>query len=304
MTVPCHPLPASTIQILFQDMARALCDRPEETPAQREARTTATVRLVLGFEPRDGVEFMFSTVAVGHFSLILDAMRDVFQGQTDSVKARTKSGIVVLDRAMLTMVKEFRMARARPVAEEARREAAARTETARATPEAAPRETTLETTRKAPAEAPADTAGNTSVQAETSPAEARPDTAPSLAETRPDTAPSLAETRPDTATVAFSLPEPSPAADTTDAWPMHPHAGAGASAARFAAVLSQAGMAYAGMAQDGMAQDGEPPDTLEENFMAFQEAFRAMAETLEEARSHDRLVLETNALDQMTREPV
>ena len=297
MTVPCHPLPASTIQILFQDMARALCDRPEETPAQREARTTATVRLVLGFEPRDGVEFMFSTVAVGHFSLILDAMRDVFQGQTDSVKARTKSGIVALDRAMLTMVKEFRMARARPVAEEARREAAARTETARATPEAAPRETTLETTlettRKAPAEAPADTAGNTSVQAETSPAEARPDTAPSLAEARPDTA-----------TVAFSLPEPSPAADTTDAWPMHPHAGAGASAARFAAVLSQAGMAYAGMAQDGMAQDGEPPDTLEENFMAFQEAFRAMAETLEEARSHDRLVLETNALDQMTREPV
>ena len=154
MTVPCHPLPASTIQILFQDMARALCDRPEETPAQREVRTTATVRLVLGFEPRDGVEFMFSTVAVGHFSLILDAMRDVFQGQTDSVKARTKSGIVALDRAMLTMVKEFRMARARPVAEEARREAAARTETARATPGAAPRETTLETTLETTRQSP------------------------------------------------------------------------------------------------------------------------------------------------------
>ena len=68
--------------------------------------------------------------------------------------------------------------------------------------------------------------------------------------------------------------------------------------------MAYAGMTQDGMAQDGMAQDGEPPDTLEENFMAFQEAFRAMAETLEEARSHDRLVLETNALDQMTREPV
>ena len=63
-------------------------------------------------------------------------------------------------------------------------------------------------------------------------------------------------------------------------------------------------MAYAGMAQDGMVQDGEPPDTLEENFMAFQEAFRAMAETLEEARAHDRLVLETKALERTVPEPV
>ena len=220
MTATCHPLPPSTIQILFQDMARALCDRPEETPVQRESRTTATIRLILGFEPRDGVEFMLTTMATGHFSLILDAIRDVFQGQADSVKARTKSGIVALDRSMLTLLREFRGLRTRPVAEEAR-PAEARGAPAPGTP-----------IHSGPAQGGA---GET-IPARTVPVQARSGEGQ------------------DTGQVGAAAPR-------RTALPCPAHA-----------IPPRAG----------------ETDMPEESLAAFQEAFRAMEETLAEARSHDR----------------
>lgn len=144
MTATCLPLPVSSIHALFQDMGRALCDRPGQTAAEQEARTWCMVHAILGLQPRDGLEFMLSGMATGHFHLILDSMRDVFQGQIDTMKARTKAGIVALDRAMLSLLKELRMSQTRPVAEEARDatrpaaaapEARAGTQPAPATPE-------------------------------------------------------------------------------------------------------------------------------------------------------------------------
>src|SRR6202795_5191149 len=115
MTTPCQPLPLPVAEEMLQVVTRAICDRPGDTSAQRDSRTRQMVHSVLGFEPRDGLEYMLSTVAFGHFLLILDSMRDVFQGQADAMKAKTKTTIVALDRTMLEMIKELRVVRGRPV---------------------------------------------------------------------------------------------------------------------------------------------------------------------------------------------
>jgi hypothetical protein len=124
MTTDCQPLPQSVAEEMLQIVARALCDRPEETPAQRASRTRQMVHSPLGFQPRDGLEYMLSTLVVGHFHLIMDSMRDALVGQMDTMKARTKTTIVALDRSMLGLLKEMRLTRKRPlVTAEARRDA-------------------------------------------------------------------------------------------------------------------------------------------------------------------------------------
>ena len=50
MTSLCHPIPADTAQYFLALAARALCDRPDETPAQRASRTRKMVHTALGFE--------------------------------------------------------------------------------------------------------------------------------------------------------------------------------------------------------------------------------------------------------------
>jgi hypothetical protein len=119
MSSPCQPLPQSLAEEMLQVVARAICDRPGDSSTQRDSRTRQMVHSVLGFEPRDGLEYMLSTIAFGHFQLILDSMRDVFHGQTDALKARTKTTIVALDRAMLEMVRELRFSGRRPTARSA-----------------------------------------------------------------------------------------------------------------------------------------------------------------------------------------
>src|ERR1700722_13992736 len=116
MTTLCHPLPRDLGEEMLQVSARAMCDRPGDNAAQRDSRTRQMVHTTLGFEPRDGIEFMIATVAVGHYHLILDSVHDVFHGQDDSLKAKTKTTIVSLDRAMLEMIRELRIERRRPLA--------------------------------------------------------------------------------------------------------------------------------------------------------------------------------------------
>jgi hypothetical protein len=117
MTEVCDPLPGSVAKHLLRDAARSLCDRAGETAGQRQSRTNDMVHNVWGFRPRDGLEYMLATLMAGHFEMIMDSVHDVFQGQRDTVKARTKSTIVALDRTMLTMLREFRLARQRPLAQ-------------------------------------------------------------------------------------------------------------------------------------------------------------------------------------------
>jgi hypothetical protein len=116
MIAACEPLPRSVAEEMLQVVARAICDRPGESPEQRDSRTRQMVHSTMGMQPRDGLEYILSTMLVGHFHLILHSMHEVFQGQTDAMRARTRSTIVALDRAMIGMIKEFRVERTRPLA--------------------------------------------------------------------------------------------------------------------------------------------------------------------------------------------
>jgi hypothetical protein len=158
MTTHCQPLPRPLAEEMLQVVARAICDRPGDSSAQRDSRTRQMVHSTMGFEPRDGLEYMLSIMAFGHFQVILDSMRDVFQGQTDAMKVKTKTTIVALDRAMLEMIKELRVVRRRPMArsaEDARREET-RPMPAAAAPMAAPVDVPMDVPMAAPMAAPVD----------------------------------------------------------------------------------------------------------------------------------------------------
>jgi hypothetical protein len=131
MTASCQPLPRSVAEEMLQVVARALCDRAGDSPEQRDGRTRQMVHSTLGLAPRDGLEFMLATLAYGHFQIIMDSMSDVFRGQTDALKAKTKTTIVPLGRAMLEMIKELRLAQVRPAMQseaDARKEGAVEAE--------------------------------------------------------------------------------------------------------------------------------------------------------------------------------
>jgi hypothetical protein len=119
MPQTCHPLPPSIAEEMLQTAARAMCDQPSETDAQRDARTRQMVHLTRGMQPRDGLEYMLAILAAGHFNLILHSMREVFQDQPDANHARAKSTIVALDRHLLGFVRELRVSRKRPSADPA-----------------------------------------------------------------------------------------------------------------------------------------------------------------------------------------
>jgi hypothetical protein len=48
---------------MIEAMTRAVRDLPSGTPAQKEARTRQLVYFTLGFEPRDGLEYMLATLS-------------------------------------------------------------------------------------------------------------------------------------------------------------------------------------------------------------------------------------------------
>lgn len=148
MTAFCQPLPVFVIEDLFRDVARSLCERPADTTAEREVRIQRMVHTALGFQPRDGMEYMLTTMTMGHFDLIMDSMHDVFQGQLDTMKTRTKSGIVALGRSMLGLARELRTYQARPLVENVSTGMAAAAEpvqppAAAASPEVSPPEIVL-----------------------------------------------------------------------------------------------------------------------------------------------------------------
>ena len=114
MISACLPLPREISEEFLQVAARSVCDRPGESPEQCSSRTAQLVHASLGFLPRDGLEYILATLVFGHWGMILDSMRDVHVGMTASLKARTKSGIVQMDRAMMQMIEKLQAAGVRP----------------------------------------------------------------------------------------------------------------------------------------------------------------------------------------------
>jgi hypothetical protein len=97
---------------MLHTIAEAICDRPDDTTAQRAARFGAVTASVNELQPRDAVEVMLAGMAVTHAYLIEDAARDLLRGQDDRLKARTRSAIVALDRGMFGFLKELRQVQA------------------------------------------------------------------------------------------------------------------------------------------------------------------------------------------------
>ena len=112
-------MPQSVAEDMFHTTARALCQHPDEPQTLTAVRTRQMVHATLALDPRDGLEMMLATLVVGHHGLILDSIKDVHQTQDERTKIRAKSGIVALDRALLGLLREYRLARARPTAAEA-----------------------------------------------------------------------------------------------------------------------------------------------------------------------------------------
>jgi hypothetical protein len=100
---------------LIQGIVEAICDRPGDTPEQRDERSRDVVEAVQGFGPRDPVEAMLAGLAVLHAHLIQDSARDLLREQDNRVRSRTKSAIAALDRGMLGFLRELRVARKRPL---------------------------------------------------------------------------------------------------------------------------------------------------------------------------------------------
>ena len=254
MSTFCHPLPRSVITDLLRVVSHALCERPGDTTPQREARVQNLTHATLGFEPRDGLEYMLSTLMTAHFELILDSMRDVFQGQLDGMKARTKSTIVALDRTMILLLKDLREARTRPLAPWA--EAAAR--------EAAEAEARYAGVSATPSEEPA--------PGEPSMGESPVTDAPSASSPAPVSEP--AAPRRSAAPSARSTPAP----DTTPAQP----------SARSASMPGKIpAAAPAPLSVPASPETASADTTTRDNIIAFQQALDALAETLKEAAAHD-----------------
>jgi hypothetical protein len=128
MHTECQPLPQSVAEGMLQSATRMLCDRSADSADQRDALTRQMVYSTLGFEPRDGLEYMIATLIFGHYHAILDAMHGLLQGQLESMKVQTRSGIIGLDRMLLAHCQELRLIRRRPLAhwaEDAKRQAEA-----------------------------------------------------------------------------------------------------------------------------------------------------------------------------------
>jgi hypothetical protein len=93
---------------MLQTIAQAICDRPEDTAAQRAGRFGAVMATVQKLQPCGAVEVMLAGMAVTHAYLIEDAARDVCRGQDDRLKARTRSSIAALGRGMRGFLQELR----------------------------------------------------------------------------------------------------------------------------------------------------------------------------------------------------
>jgi hypothetical protein len=102
-------------QTMLQSIVEAICDRPGDTTAQRDARSRDVVDAILGFRPRDPVEMMLAGMAVTHVHLVYDTARDVLRGQDELLRARSRSTIVALDRGMIGFLRELRIARSRTI---------------------------------------------------------------------------------------------------------------------------------------------------------------------------------------------
>jgi hypothetical protein len=99
---------------VISEMAKALCDRPEESRQLQITRTQAATHMILGMRPRDVIEAMLAGHAVMFHALITDSIRDTLQGQIAEMRRGTRTNIVSLNKAFHMNLVRFEQYQARP----------------------------------------------------------------------------------------------------------------------------------------------------------------------------------------------
>src|ERR1700676_3510211 len=99
---------------VISEMAKALCERPEESRQLQITRIQAATHMILGMRPRDVIEAMLAGHAVMFHALITDSIRDTLQGQIAEMRRGTRTNIVSLNKAFHMNLVRFEQYQARP----------------------------------------------------------------------------------------------------------------------------------------------------------------------------------------------
>jgi hypothetical protein len=99
---------------VISEMAKALCERPEESRQLQITRIQAATHMILGMRPRDVIEAMLAGHAVMFHALITDSIRDTLQGQIAEMRRGTRINIVSLNKAFHMNLVRFEQYQARP----------------------------------------------------------------------------------------------------------------------------------------------------------------------------------------------
>jgi hypothetical protein len=100
---------------MLRRLVDSICDRPGETAMSRAALEDEVANGVLAFAPRDAVEFMLAGMIVSNYQLILVATHEAFVGDATVPRGKGNPGVVALERAVTGLLKELRIAQARPL---------------------------------------------------------------------------------------------------------------------------------------------------------------------------------------------
>jgi hypothetical protein len=106
--LPSLPFPVT------EEFVQSIVDNVQK---RRESSCEVWFQAALSMKPRDELEQMLATLFFGHAGLILDSIHDFHTCENSRMKPRITAAIIALDRAMMSFLKEFRLARARPVHE-------------------------------------------------------------------------------------------------------------------------------------------------------------------------------------------
>lgn len=98
---------------MIGEIAKAICDRPNETPQQRLTRIQAASHMVLELRPRDVIECILAGQMVMFHELITDSVHETLRGQVDTLRRATRSTIVSLNKAFLQTLVQFEHYQAR-----------------------------------------------------------------------------------------------------------------------------------------------------------------------------------------------
>ena len=99
---------------LITEIARAAAVRPHQTEARLRFRTQIIAQMILGLAPRDVLEVMLAGQTVMLHGVLTDSIRDMLEGEMDTLRRGTRANIVALNRAFMTNLDRLESCQRRP----------------------------------------------------------------------------------------------------------------------------------------------------------------------------------------------